>query len=183
MHWRWRELTRKQYDEFVASHGKDWQVYPSALALGAEFQKSAAAKFAALPEHERERLVRTHGPQVSRGIVNLPRELLESSNAIGVHFSPNEGMEIVPNFDDILPALKKNGVGLTAIEETAIRRWMKSHSLSPGFGRRLVEEFGIGSIAAAFLLENRNEGYVLEYLLRRYSGNHYRPRYPHMMPF
>jgi hypothetical protein len=100
--------TRQPYDEFVASHSKDWQVYPSALALAAEFQKSAAAKFAALPEHDRERLVRTHGPQVSRGgTVNLPPELLESNNAIGVYFNPDDGMEIVPNFDDILSGLKK----------------------------------------------------------------------------
>jgi hypothetical protein len=58
---------------------------------------------------------------------------------------------------------------------------MRSHTLSPGFGRRLVEEFGIGSIAAAFLLENRKEDYLLEFLLRRYSGKYYRPRYPTMM--
>ncbi len=182
MHWRrCAKLTRKQYDEFVASHGKDWQLYPSALDLAADFQKSAAAKFAALPEHDRERLVRTHGPQVSRGIVNLSPELTESSNAIGVYFNPNEGMEIVPNFDDILSGLKKNGIGLTAGEENAISGWMRSHTLSPGFGRRLVEEFGIGSIAAAFLLENQNEDYLLEYLLRRYSGNYFRPRSPTMM--
>jgi Protein of unknown function (DUF3843) len=177
-----RELTRKQYDEFVASHGKDWQVYPSALALAAEIQKSTAAKFAALPEHDRERLVRTHGPQVSRGgTVNLPPELLESSKPIGVYFNPNEGMEIFPDFADILSGLKKNGIGLIATEENAICGLVKSHTRSPGFLRRLVEEFGIGSIAAAFLLENQNEDYLLEYLLRRYSGNYYRPRYPTMM--
>ena len=38
-----------------------------------------------------------------------------------------------------------------------------------------------GPIAAVFLLESRNEEYLLEYLLRRYSGKYYRPRYPTMM--
>lgn len=113
--------------------------------------------------------------------VNFPHELLESSNAIGVYFNPNEGMEIVPNFDDIVSGLKKNGIGLTASEENGISGWMRSHTLSPGFGHRLVEEFSIRSIAAAFLLENQTEDYVLEYLLRRHSGNYYRPRYPTSM--
>jgi hypothetical protein len=44
--------------------------------------------------------------------------------------------------------------------------------------RRLAKDHGIESIAAAFMLEAHNETYVLEYLLRRYKGRFYRPRYP-----
>ena len=110
--------------------------------------------------------------------MNLPRDLLESKNGIGVYFNPNEGMEISPDFDDIRSGFKKKGQELTASEETAIRAWMTSPAISPGFVRRMAEEHGSESIAAAFLLENTRAGYVLEYLLRRYKGRFHRPRYP-----
>jgi hypothetical protein len=173
-----RETVRRQYDEFVTTHGKDWVAYPDGLAMAADWQKSAASKIAALPEDERKRLMEKHGLKTALPAMNLPRDLLESKNGIGVYFNPNEGMEIVPDFDDILAALKKKGKGLTANEQMAIEGWVRSESLSPGFPRRLAEEHGTESIAAAFLLDNQKEDYVLEYLLRRYKGPYYRPRYP-----
>ena len=53
-----------------------------------------------------------------------------------------------------------------------------SQSTSPGFVRRVAEEHGSESIAAAFMLAKQQEAFVLEYLLRRYKGRFYRPRYP-----
>lgn len=173
-----REMVCQQYEEFVASHGKDWVVYPDGLMMAADWQKSAKAKIAALPEDERNRRVEKHGLKALSPEMNIPRDLLESKNGIGVYFNPNEGMEIMPDFNDILSGLKKKGRGLTGGEEVAIREWVTSQSLSPGFVRRLAEEHGSGSIAAAFLLEKQKEDYVLEYLLRRYKGRFYRPRYP-----
>ncbi|MGC8644556.1 MAG: hypothetical protein ACP5XB_32225, partial [Isosphaeraceae bacterium] len=77
-----------------------------------------------------------------------------------------------------LSGLKKRGRKLTEDEEEAIRGWVMSQSLSPRFVRRVAEEYGSESIAVAFVLERQKEGYVLEYLLRRYKGRYYRPRYP-----
>jgi hypothetical protein len=173
-----REIVRKQYEEFVASHGNDWVVYPDGLSMAADWQASAKAKIAALPEEERKRFFEKHGLKAASPEMNIPRELLESKNGIGVYFNPNEGMEIMPEFNDVLSGLKKKGRGLTAGEEVAIRGWVKSQTLSPGFVRRLADEHGSESIAAAFLLEKQPEAYVLEYLLRRYKGRFYRPRYP-----
>jgi len=173
-----REMVRKQYEEFVASHSNDWVVYPDGLMMAADWQKSAKAKIAALPENERQRFLEKHGLKAASPEMNIPRDLLESKNGIGVYFNPNEGMEIMPDFNDVLSGLKKKGRGLMAAEELAIRGWVKSQSLSPGFVRRLAKERGSESIAAAFLLEKQKEDYVLEYLLRRYKGRFYRPRYP-----
>ncbi len=173
-----REMVRKQYEEFVASHGNDWVVYPDGLSMAADWQKSAKAQIAALPEDERKRFFEKHGSKAASPEMNIPRDLLESKNGIGVYFNPDEGMEIMPEFNDVLSGLKKKGGGLTTAEEVAIRGWVKSQSLSPGFVRRLAEEHGRESIAAAFLLDQQQEDYVLEYLLRRYKGLFYRPRYP-----
>lgn len=173
-----REMVRQQYEEFVASHGKDWVVYPNGLMMAADWQNSAKAKIAALPEDERNRLMEKHGLRAPSPEMNIPRDLLESKNGIGVYFNPDEGMEIVPEFHDILSGLRKKGGGLTEDEAAAIRRWVISDSLSPGFVRRLADEHGSESIEAAFMLEKQKEDYVLEYLLRRYKGRFYRPRYP-----
>ncbi len=148
-----REIVRKQYEEFVASHGNDWVVYADGLLMAADWQKSVKAKFAALPEDEQKRLLEKHGSKAGSPEMNLPRDLLESKNGIGVYYNPDEGMEILPDFNDILSGLKKKGRGLTAAEEVAIWGWMKSPFLSPGFVRRVAEEHGSESIAAAFFLE------------------------------
>ncbi len=175
---RAREMVRKQYEEFVASRGNDWVLHPDGLSMAADWQKSAKAKIAALPEDERKRFFEKHGSKAASPEMNIPRDLLESKNGIGVYFNPDEGMEIMPEFNDVLSGLKKKGRGLTAGEEGAIRGWVMSQSLSPGFVRRLAEDHGSESIAAAFLLDRQKEDYVLEYLLRRYKGRFYRPRYP-----
>jgi len=173
-----REMVRRQYEEFVATRGNDWVVYPDGLMMAADWQKSAKAKIAELPEDERKRFVEKHGLKAPVPEVNIPRELLESNNGIGVYFNPHEGMEIMPDFNDVLSGLKKKGRGLTEGEEVALRGLVRSESLSPGFVRRLAEEHGSESIVAAFLLVNQKEDYVLEYLLRRYKGRFFRPRYP-----
>jgi hypothetical protein len=173
-----RELVHRQYEEFVTRHGKDWVVYPNGLAMAADWQKAAKEKIASLSPRDRERVMKKHGLKSPSPVMNLPRELLESKGGIGVYFNPEEGMEIIQDFDDLLSGLRKRGTDLTPGEAGAIRGWIVSESISPGFVRRLAEEFGDESIRAAFLLGKHEEGYVLEYLMRRYKGRFYRPRYP-----
>jgi len=173
-----RVQVRRLYEEFVASQGKDWVVYPDGLMMAADWRKAAKAKIAALPEDERKRLIKKHELKVDSPEINIPQNLLESKNGIGVYFNPNEGMEIMPDFNEIDSGLKKKGRVLTRGEEEAIQEWVRSESISPGFVRRLAEAHGIESITAVFFLGNRTEDYVLEYLLRRYKGRFYRPRYP-----
>lgn len=173
-----RDLVRKQYDEFVTRHGKDWVAYPDGLAMAADWQRAAMEKIAALSPAERARFMKTHGLKTPSPRMNLPRELLEFKNGIGVYFNPEEGQEIVQDFNDLLSGLKKKGVDLTPDEEGAVRGWFLSESISPGFVRRLVEAYGSESIEAAFMLGKQRRDDALEYLLRRYKGRFYRPRYP-----
>ena len=175
-----REITRKQYDEFVARHGLDWVAFPDGFALAAEMKKEAEAKFAALEEHKRKDFLTRHGLEAFTPSINIAKEVLESTSGIAAYFNPQEGHELIINFNAIQSGLKKKGVDLSTDERDAIYRLVKTASLSPGFARRLVDEYGIESLAATVGLEDRREGYVLDYLLRRFSGRYYRPRYPTM---
>jgi hypothetical protein len=175
---RARGLVRRQYDEFVERHGEDWVAYPDGLAMAADWQKEARRKIAALPPAEREKLMARHGLETGSPRMDLPPDLLGATGGIGVYFNPEEGMEIIPSFDDLLAGLRKGSANLTPDEEGAIWGWFRSESISPGFVRRLAGIWGGESIGAAFLLGKHEEGYLLEYLLRRYKGRFYRPRYP-----
>ena len=44
--------------------------------------------------------------------------------------------------------------------------------------RKLVQDYGDASIAAAFLIPQDCDKHYLEYLLRRYKGHFYQKRYP-----
>jgi hypothetical protein len=171
-------MVREQHEEFVARHGRDWIAYRDGLAMAADWQRSAKAKFEALPPGEREAFLKRHGIKEYSPSFNLPPELLEAEDGIGVYFNPEEGMEIYVAFDAVLSGLAKEGNDLTPAEEEVIRGWILSDSISPSFVRRLAERSGEESIKTAFLLGKRREGYALEYLLRRYKGRYYRPRYP-----
>jgi hypothetical protein len=173
-----RAIVRGQHEEFVARHGRDWVAYPDGLAMATDWQRSAKAKFEALPPAEREAFLKRHGMKEYAPSLNLPPELLEAEDGVGVYFNPVEGMEIYVAFDAMLSGLAKKGTGLTPAEAEAIRGWILSDSISPGFVRRLADRFGEESIKAAFLLGKHREGYALEYLLRQYKGRFYRPRYP-----
>ena len=173
-----RAMVREHYEEFVARHGKDWVVYPDGLAMAADWQKAAKEKFEALPPAEQKALLKRHGMKEYAPSFSLPPDLLEAEDGIGVYFNPDEGQEIIEGFDDVLSGLAKRGTDLEPDEAEAIRGWVLSDSISPGFVRRLAEQYGEESIKAAFLLGKHREGYALDYLLRRYKGHFYRPRYP-----
>jgi hypothetical protein len=122
--------------------------------------------------------MKKHGSKAPVPEMTIPGELLESKDGIGMYFNPDEGMEILPDFNDVLSGLKKRCSRLTEDEEEAIRGRVMSQSISPGFVRRVAQEYRSESIAAAFMLEKQKEAHVLEYLLRLCKGSFYRPRYP-----
>jgi hypothetical protein len=173
-----RESVRKHYREFVARHGKDWVAYPDGLAMAAEWQRAAEEKFTSLPLAQREEVMKRHGLSQPRPKVTLPPALLEEQDGIGGYFNPEEGQEIIIDFNHILSGLERRGANLSPDEIHAIVGWVRSRAISPGFVRRLAKDYGDESIRAAFLLHKHGEGYALEYLLRRYKGEFYRKRYP-----
>src|SRR4051812_49297548 len=146
--------------------------------MAADWQEAGREKIASLSPRERDRVMKEHGLKSPSPAINLPRELLETKGGIGVYFNPDEGMEIIQDFDDLLAGLEKRGKDLTPAEEDSIRGWVLSESISPGFVRRLAGESGVESVKAVFLLGKHEGSYVLEYLMRRYKGQFYRRRYP-----
>ena len=173
-----RGLVREQYEAFVARHGKDWVAYPDGLAMAADWQKEMREKVESLSPAKKREFKKKHGSRSPMPEMSIPEDLLDSDNGIGVYFNPDEGQEIVQDFNDILSGMGKRGADLTPAEGDALRGWVWSEEISPGFVRRLADEFGGESVNAAFVLGGRHEDYALEYALRRYKGRFYRPRYP-----
>ena len=104
-----RELVRGHYEAFVARHGKDWVAYPDGLAMAADWQREMREKFESLPPGKKKEIKKKHGSGSPMPEMSLPEDLLDSENGIGVYFNPDEGQEIVQDFDDILSGLRKGG--------------------------------------------------------------------------
>ena len=110
--------------------------------------------------------------------ISLPPEVMESENGIGVFFNPDEGQEIMLEFNDVVQGLKKKGINLNEDDKESIRGLIFSDAISPRFVRKLVQKYGDESIATAFFIDKIKHNYYLDYLLRRYKGHFYRNRYP-----
>ncbi|MBI4595788.1 MAG: hypothetical protein HY730_05340, partial [Candidatus Tectomicrobia bacterium] len=111
---------------------------------------------------------------------SIPHELLENEKGVGVYCNPDEGLEVMTGFNDIVSGFGKRGVDLTPDEENGIRSFICSDLISPKFVKRLVQVHGYEAIEAAFLVRGSHQESHLEYLLRRYKGAYYRNRYPRL---
>jgi len=127
-----------------------------------------------LPATERQKYNRSD----PRPTPELPPELLNMKNGIGVYFNPAEGQEMMASFNAIVSGLQKHGEQLTDDEGESIRAFLQADAISPDFVRTVVREHGDASVAAAFLIQRETAPEYLEYLLRRYKGHFYRRRYP-----
>ena len=78
----------------------------------------------------------------------------------------------------IVDGLEKKGNSLTKEEQYLLRGLIKCDSVSVHFIHYMVERFGAESIKSAFLIDNDTDEIGLDYLLHRYKGHFYRPRYP-----
>ena len=84
----------------------------------------------------------------------FPAELLESEKGVGIYFNPDEGHEIMQEFDDLANGFKKKGINLDEDELDVIRGFISSTVISPLFVKKMVEEYGDDSISVAFLIPN-----------------------------
>jgi hypothetical protein len=174
-----RELIGKHAQQFRDYYGTDLVIYPDGNAMVEEMQKFYQYQFSSAPREEveafltRHHLVATPSPQVE-----WSPELLACDDGIGVYFNPEEGQEMMTGFDDVLSGLQKRGSDVKEDESEGIRQLLYSDAISPQFVRKLVQDYGDASIAAAFLIPQDSDKYYLEYLLRRYKGHFYRKRYP-----
>jgi hypothetical protein len=119
--------------------------------------------------------MKTHGLEAPYPKISFPDHLL-NSEGVALYFNPDEGMEIMPYFNDVVNGLKKMGNHLTEDESDAIRNFIMSESISPNFVYRIIKDYGEQSILESFLI--RENSYAIVYLLHKYKGHFYRNRYP-----
>jgi len=173
-----KESLKKHHNNFVEFKGKDFVIYPNGRSMADDLKKCYQFLFKSVPdnirkEHRKKYNLPENGPRMS-----LPQEIIEFENGVGLFYNPDEGQEIMLNFNDLISGMKKHGDNLNEIEEDTIRGFITSDAISPRFVRIVTEEYGSESIAAAFLIRDIQNEYYLDYLLRRYKGHYFRNRYP-----
>lgn len=173
-----REITRKDYQEFVAYFGDDLVTFPDGYRMAAAMKKLYEQRFETAPKEAVEAFLKKHHLTKPSPNISYPPKLLESTNGIGVYFYPNEGIESMMPFDDVINGLKKKGRDLTDKEGESIQGVMRSEAICPQFMRKLVQEYGDESIASTVFIRDTSGEVYLEYLFRRYKGHFYRTRYP-----
>jgi hypothetical protein len=173
-----REMVDRHHREFVEYHGDDLAIYPDGLSMAADMQNlyrlHNEAMLAGMPAEVKAQ----HDLPSPSPDSPYPPELLECETGVGVYFNAGEGTEMMTGFNDVISGLKKRGQALTEDETDAIYELMTSDAISPAFVQRLVEDYGAESIAATFLVRDRNDKTYLPYLLRKYKGHFFRTRYP-----
>ena len=173
-----RDVTRKNYQEFVAYFGDDLAIYPDGYTMAADTQKFYEKRFESAAKEVVEAFVKKHHLAKPSPNMSYPPELLESKDGIGVYFYPGEGIEIMTKFDDVVNGLKKQGRDLREGEWESLKGVMRSEAICPQFMRKLIQKYGDESIASAFFIRDVSDRVYLEYLFRRYKGHFYRKRYP-----
>jgi hypothetical protein len=173
-----RDIVHKHYQQFLDYYGTDLVTYPDGKTMAADVQKFHQYQFASVPKEEVEAFLQRHQLSEPSPQVEWSSDLLECDDGIGVYFNPEEGQEMMTSFDDVLHGFQKQGRDLTADESEMVRQFLYADAISPQFVRKLVQDYGDASIAAAFLIPQDCDKSYLEYLLRRYKGHFYRTRYP-----
>jgi hypothetical protein len=173
-----REMTRRDYQEFVSYFGDDLVAFPDGYRMAAAMKKLYEQRFESAPKEAVEAFLKKHHLTKPSPNMSYPPELLESKDGIGVYFYPSEGIEIMNRFDDVINGLKQKGRNFTEEEWESMKGVMRSEAISPQFMKKLVQEYGDESIAATFFIRDTSNKIYLEYLLRRYKGHFYRKRYP-----
>jgi hypothetical protein len=173
-----RKSVTARYHEFVEYHGDDLVIYPDGFSMAADRQKQYRLLYESQPQEVISRVVKKHKLPHPWPTMSFSPQLLERDNGVGVYFNPDEGEEIMEEFNYIVNGFKKKGINLSEDEENGIRALIYSEAISPRFVRKLVQKYGDESIASAFLISSCHDTSYLDYLLRRYKGHFYRNRYP-----
>jgi len=173
-----REVTHRDYQEFVDYYGNDLVVYPDGYTMAAAMQTFYEKRFTSAPKDVVEAFVKRHHLAKPSPRMSHPPELLESTNGVGVYFYADEGIEIIKECHDVISGFKKNGRDCTDAEWESIKGVMQSQAISPQCMRKLMQDYGDASLASTFFIRETADKVYVEYLLRRYKGHFYRKRYP-----
>lgn len=109
--------------------------------------------------------------------MELPDEVLGLAGA-ALFLNPDEGAEMMFDYDVLVRALEKNNSALMEEERETLRDFIQSTAISAAFVRRVLQDKPSGSIKAEFGLNDDAPAYWLEWLLHCWKGEYYRVRYP-----
>lgn len=173
-----RKQASNMYARALAYYGKDLIVYPDGLSMAADLEKELRSYWESMPEEEQRRMKEKHRLKEGRPRVNLPRELLDHADGVGVFLSPDEGREIMTHFTALIAGMERKGEALTDDQVHAIQSFFEQSEISPRFVKRVLDEYGAESVKTTFLLKGDLPSYWIDYLLRCRKGHFYRKRYP-----
>jgi len=173
-----RQRASEVHERTMTYYGKDLIVYRDGLSMAADWQKELRWHWESRPQHEVQEAIEKHGLTKGRPEVKLPKDLLDHKGGLGVFLNADEGKEIMTHFASLIAGLNRKGGTLTEDEQFAIRGFVASDAVSPGFVKRVLGEYGEESVKTAFMLTGDLPDYWLDYLLRTHKGHFYRRRYP-----
>lgn len=180
----YEELVRGRaadYHEFLMNHyGDDLTVFPDGLTMAARWEREFRADWELRSPEQIQQAVEKHGLKNAKPNMPLPEYLLDSDNGIAVFINPDEGKEIILEYNTIVSGMQKKGVNLTEWEVTTIREFIAADACSPAFVKRVIQDYGSDSVKSAFLLDKCRDDIWLDYILRCHKGHFYRKRYPSM---
>ncbi len=173
-----RKTVYLYYNDFVEYHGGDLAIYPDGLSMIADYQKEIRLQWESNSKEEIAEVMERFKLKDPSPSLSFPPDLIEDKRGVGVYYNPDEGQEIMTDFNAIISGFKKKRLDLTQDEREAIRSFICSDMISPKFVRRLIQEYGSAAIEATFLILGRHDEAHIDYLLRRFKGAYYRNRYP-----
>ena len=175
-----KDNLHQHYKDFIAFFGSDLVTFKDGLSMAAALQKKDRKKYESLSKNELETHMKKHGLKNPFPRMDLPNDLLNSENGVGVYFNPEEGTEMMFGFDDVIRGFKKNGKNLTDNETKAIRDFITSDAISPKFVKTIVDKYGTKSIKDSFCINSEiiPKDFGIDYLLRKYKGQYFRNKYP-----
>jgi len=175
-----KESNKVYYQNFIKFHGDNLKVFPDGHSMASAIQKQHRLEYEGQDKNKIKGVMERHNLKNPWPNYSYPQDLLDSDDGIGLFYNPDEGMEIMLSFNDLLSGLEKKGGNLSELETDAIRNFIESESISVNFVKKVVERYGSQSILETFLIMDRDDIDYLAYILRCYKGDYYRNRYPNL---
>ena len=85
-----RQIMSELHEKMMVYHGKDLVVYPNGLSMAADWQKELREQWESRPQEEVKEVIKKHGIKKGRPEIDLPNDLLEENDGLGVFLNPDE---------------------------------------------------------------------------------------------
>ncbi|OHE76001.1 MAG: hypothetical protein A3F67_01205 [Verrucomicrobia bacterium RIFCSPHIGHO2_12_FULL_41_10] len=169
-----RRLMEEDFKSFVQFYGSDFMVFTDGLSVAAsESKRRREIKLS----KELEKSFKKKNIETPKKTIPYDRDFLNYGDEVACFFQEGVGVQMIAGYDIVRSALIKKSIeALTEDELKSLKEIIEADSISPAFAHRLLKEHGTKIITQLYSLSNGTTD--IEYLLRRFKGNHYRKQYP-----